>query len=114
MQATRESQHTLRLGGGATVNNAIALLHCRRALRGSSLICGEDVPGRLQFFSRRSKAPMQWFNLVVEDAQRALKANSPATPRRLGGMIWRREEPAVWGPPPGPYGHHTGSVCHDD
>ena len=42
-----QSKQTLRLRRCATVDNAITLLHRRRALHSASLIRGEDVPGRV-------------------------------------------------------------------
>ena len=41
--ASAKAIKSLRLSCGATVNNAIILLHRRRALHGSSLIRGEDA-----------------------------------------------------------------------
>src|SRR5215510_5337790 len=84
----RQNEQMLRLSSCATVDDALALDMvvlpdgCH-AFSNTGIICREQLPGCLHFLYSRCKALIQWYNLIVEYAQRALKTNGPATPCRL-------------------------------
>src|SRR5437773_8512067 len=100
-----------RLGSCAAVDDAltldmVVLSDGCHTFSNTCRIRREQLPGRLHFFCSWCKAPIQGCHLVVEHAQRALKTNGPATPRRLVRIVWCCQEAAVRGTPPGPYRHH--------